>query len=48
MKSHVDELKPAEQTESEQKRPPRNAAEWVTFGIASIVLTMIAGLVIYS
>lgn len=30
------------------RRPPRNAAEWVTFGIASLILGTIAGLVIYA
>jgi uncharacterized protein (TIGR02588 family) len=28
--------------------PPRNAAEWVTFSIASVIVSAIAGLVIYS
>lgn len=31
-----------------KKRPPRNLAEWVTFGIASLILGTIVGLVIYS
>lgn len=30
------------------KRPPRNTAEWVTFSIAAIIVSSIAGLVIYS
>ncbi|NJP09733.1 MAG: TIGR02588 family protein [Leptolyngbyaceae cyanobacterium RU_5_1] len=29
------------------KRPSRSAAEWVTFGIASLILAAIAGLVVY-
>lgn len=31
-----------------QKRPPRSAAEWMTFSVASVLLGIIAGLVIYS
>lgn len=33
---------------SEPQRPPRTTAEWVTFWIASLVLSTISGLVIYS
>ncbi|KAM3100704.1 TIGR02588 family protein [Phormidesmis sp. 146-35] len=29
-------------------RPPRTIAEWTTFGIASLILSAIAGLVIYN
>ena len=37
-----------EQPQTESQRPPRTAAEWVTFGIASLMLSAIAGLVVYS
>jgi uncharacterized protein (TIGR02588 family) len=31
-----------------KSRPPRTIAEWTTFGIASLILASIAGLVIYN
>jgi uncharacterized protein (TIGR02588 family) len=34
--------------ETTQKRPPRSLAEWVTFSIASTILSAIATLVIYT
>lgn len=44
MKSEVNER----QSNTSEQRPPRTTAEWVTFGIASLILSTIAGLVIYS
>lgn len=35
-------------TQDEYRRPPRSTAEWVTFGLSSLILGAIAGLVVYS
>src|SRR6476620_1959466 len=36
------------ESEQKQEKPPRSLAEWVTFGIATAILSAIAGLVIYT
>ncbi|MDX2231812.1 MAG: TIGR02588 family protein [Leptolyngbyaceae cyanobacterium bins.349] len=45
---HEDEVQINPEPQPEGKRPPRSMAEWVTFGVASLALGAIAGLVIYS
>ena len=48
MKSDVGERYGMTNDKQEVKRPSRTPAEWVTFGVASLVLGTISGLVIYS
>ncbi|MDX2243512.1 MAG: TIGR02588 family protein [Leptolyngbyaceae cyanobacterium bins.302] len=48
MKSDVTEEQFADPERKEWQRPPRSLAEWVTFGVASLVLSALVGLVIYS
>ncbi|UBF28173.1 TIGR02588 family protein [Kovacikia minuta CCNUW1] len=37
-----------ESSDQQTKHPPRSFAEWITFSIASLILVVIAGLIIYT
>lgn len=48
MKSDVTKEQFADPGQEGWQRPPRTLAEWVTFGVASLVLSTLVGLVMYS
>lgn len=48
MEENLDDRAESKNQNQPLKRPPRSAAEWTTFGIASLVLSVVAGLVVYS